>query len=299
MKTLKPTSIVVVSDIHCGSDYAVMPERFTLRSGTTITASPRKLALFTCWKDLARKWNAPDLLIVNGDATDGGARKDYASVLWAPKLLDQIDACVELLAMFNPRAVICIHGSGYHVDAAGVALEEVLAGGLKAHGLPVMRAGHGSKELAAGEFFIEVYGKVFHFSHHIATSLGPFYKSTPVARELAMSMLNASHKHKIDILVRSHVHSFVCVEFTRQRGYITPCWQTQTPYMLKKSAFGMMPDFGGLRFLVHPDGDVDLEKQFYKPHEVKPTLHHYHEQTKTITKGKRSTGHVADTSQQL
>ena len=100
-----------------------------------------------------------------------------------------------------------------------------------------------------------------------------------MARELVFALLNESHKHKVDVCLRSHVHYFCGVTFTRQYGFTLPCFQGQTNYMRKKSALGMVPDIGAMRFRVRGD-ELFIDKKFFKISEMKPKLFVYEEVAK-------------------
>lgn len=263
--TSRDTTLVVVSDLHVGSRFGVMPERFETVLGQVVEPNAAQRALLQCWTALATEWREPDILVVNGDVIDGGARKDAGSVVWSTDLMDQVNAAVELLRMFKARSVYLTEGSGYHVKAEGVPLEHYVGAALDA--VPVGKRG---SLTAWPELFLKVRGTTFNFAHHVGIGTG-WYKTTPVSREMLLSKLNAAHKHACDVIVRSHVHYFCGCEFTTQRGYITPAWQLQTPYMLKKSSFGLLPDIGALRFHVGDPG-ATLEKRFYRDETIKPRL---------------------------
>lgn len=266
----KPITLVAVGDIHAGSNSAICVPDQQLCGGGSFRYSAAQRALYEAWCGLAKEWSKPDILICNGDAIEGQARKESGVPCWSNDLDDQLRCAALLIKEFAPKRSYVIEGTGYHVDAGGKSLEHYVGQMIGAE-----KIGSGGMR-AADELFLEIAGKIFHFSHHIACGTG-WYRSTPLARELLFALWNECNKlpkgKKVDVVLRSHVHVFAGVEFVRHRGYIIPCWQLQTRYMRKKSAFGMMPEIGALRFRIYPDtGEVKLDKRFFAPVECKPKL---------------------------
>jgi hypothetical protein len=267
---MKEISIVGLGDIHAGSKSAICVPDMELCGGGYFRYSAAQKGLYDAWAGLARDWQNPDILIANGDLIEGQARKESGVPCWSTDLEDQMHCAELLINMFHPKQLYIINGTGYHVDAGGKSLENILAEKMGA-----VKIGTGLS-VSAEELFLRVGGFTFHAAHHIQVGTG-WYRTTPVSRELVFALLNESHKHKVDVILRSHVHSFVGVEFTRQHGFTLPCWQLQTRYMYKKSALGMVPDIGAIRFRIN-NGELKLDKRFFKIPEARPTLFKYEDQ---------------------
>ena len=273
MKTKKaPTApereieVVAVGDLHCGSKAALCPPRFKMADQDVHEANPVQLAMFNAWKELTQDWKEPDILICNGDAVEGQARKESGVPCWTNDFDDQVRCAADLIRMFKPKKTYMVNGTGYHVDASGKSVEYHL-------GKELMSEEYEKGVRSGEELFLRVGKFTFHASHHISVGTG-WYKTTPLARELVFALLNESDKHRADIFLRSHVHYFAGIEFNRQHGYILPCWQAQTRYMIRKSAFGMIPTIGALRFRIRWD-EFRLDKRFFKFQESKPKLFVY------------------------
>ena len=262
--------MVWVGDIHAGSKAAICVPEMELEGGGHFRYSAAQAALYEAWCGLAKEWGQPDILGVNGDAIEGQARKESGVPCWSNDLDDQIECARQLLAMFKAKKTYVIEGTGYHTDAGGKSLEHHLGEKLVAE-----KIGSGNSNRAATELFLNVGGITVHAAHHVSIGTG-WYKTTPLARELVFALLNESDFHRTDLILRSHVHYFCGVEFHRQRGYTLPCWQLRTKYMMKKSAFGMTPSIGAVRFRIK-DGTIHMEKRFFKPVECKPKLFRYEE----------------------
>ena len=257
-------TIVCVSDLHVGSRLALCPKKLSLKQGGEYSPSRAQLALYEVWAKLAEQWRRPDILVCCGDAIDGQGTKTRGTEQWSTDLEDQLFAAADLLRMFKADKVLLINGTGYHVDAGGRPLESILGELINAE----VVGPYGSR--SAEEIFLRIGGKTFHFAHHIEIGSG-WYKTTPLARELVFALLNETSKHRVDVVLRGHVHYFVGVEFSRQRGYIVPCWQMQTRYMIRRGPFRMVPEFGALRFDVK-DGSINVQKFIFKLEETKPQV---------------------------
>lgn len=260
----KQITVVALGDIHAGSRAAICVPDMPLSEGGSFRYSAAQRALYDAWTLLAKEWQNPDVLIVNGDAIEGQARKESGVSCWSTDLDDQLNCAAILIRQFNAKKTYIIEGTGYHVDAGGKSLEHHL--GVQLNAEKIGPAG----QRAAQEVFLQVGAHTFHAAHHISVGTG-WYKTTPLARELVFALLNESDFHKTDIILRSHVHYFCGVEFHRQRGYTLPCWQLRTRYMMKKSAFGMTPSIGAVRFRIH-DSEIRMDKMFFKCKEARPKL---------------------------
>ena len=263
----KPITIVALGDMHCGSRNAVCVPNFELSNGDRLQHGEAQRALYDAWASVAKDWAEPDILIANGDLVEGQARKESGVPVWSTDMDDQIDCAAALIQMFKAKKYFLTEGTGYHTDQGGKSLEHWIGERIGAEKIGTK----GSR--AAQELFLKVGDFTFHAAHHISCGQG-WYRTTPMARELVFALLNESHKHKVDVILRSHCHYFCGVEFTRQKGFTVPCWQGQTNYMRKKSALGMIPDIGALRFIVQGD-ELKTQKKFFKVSEMRPKLFTY------------------------
>jgi hypothetical protein len=256
-------SVLVLSDIHVGSRVAVSVPKFIKNDGSTYEASKVQKALFQAWLEVATKWPKPDVLVINGEPVDGQQPKDKGVGAWTTDFLDQIDASLALVNMFQPKAVYLTQGSNYHVMVDGVSLEQIYAE--KVH---AKAADNG--QILNPELFLTVEDVKFNFAHHIPGSAsGWMYRSTPPAKEMMLMQLNQSHKWPFDVMVRSHNHYFWGVMSSSKMAVLTPAWQLQTWFAYRKSSAGTVTDIGAVRFLV--DGpEYKLEKLLYNLPEAKP-----------------------------
>lgn len=216
--------ILVVSDLHLGSRYAVMPRKW---GGYTANKTQRKI--LKKWREMCKR-EKPDLVVVNGDAVDGKQKASSGKELWTTDLDEQIDAAVELVKQINCNQFLVTYGSSYHTDL-NLNADQVFAKRLGA-------------EKAGWELNVKTENGTLHFSHQISVSSSAWqYRTTPLAKELVASLLHDDVLPKYKVIVRSHAHYFCAVSFSNNFAVVTPCWQTRTPYMVRKG-LGLIPKLG-------------------------------------------------------
>ena len=246
------TTIVTISDLQTGSNLGIGPEQMDIKEGDrSIRPNKAQAALLKAYNAVVKAWGRPDILVANGDLVEGQQPRNRGVEVWSTNLHDQVDAAAKLLTRWHAKRLYVVRGTPYHVMLDGVPVEEQLAKDVGA--IPI--DGHHS----VYELFLDVHGCTFHFAHHIESTKVMMYRATAITRELALAMLNASHKYPVNVLVRSHVQYYWHTQSSGHDGFITPGWQLQTPYMMKLSPSGMVPDIGALRFRVDADGTFHFD----------------------------------------
>lgn len=240
----RPKRIGVVSDLHCGSIYGLIPPGFITSDDREFVPNAGQRYLWECWKDAAKFLNPLDALVVNGDVIDGNQDKQKGTELALPLFSDQAEAaflCIDWLRKHtgNPK-IYCLQGTEYHEGRAGREAE-VVAEKLGA----VRYSGLGTGRWCREALDLEVDGVILNFSHGISVSAG-LYRATPPDREAVWSALagKVGKAARADCVVRAHAHHFVHVEHPSKHCYINPCWQLQTRFMRKNSSYRMLPDIG-------------------------------------------------------
>lgn len=249
---------IVVSDLHVGSIYGLLPPGFITFEGHERPLNPGQRYLWECWLDFAKRAASfkPDFVIVNGDVVDGPQRKNYGSELSLADARDQQLAAVQVLKELRnrlPKAKFYFtQGTPYHVGHFGDA-EENVATALDAQAYSSVGTGRLCREI----LWLSTEGVIVEAAHHISVSSG-FYRLTALDREMQWSALSGKDATKgvpkVDLVVRSHVHYFSKAEHASKQGVTTPCWQLQTRYMRKNSTSRMLPDIGGL--MLEVDGSA-------------------------------------------
>jgi hypothetical protein len=233
---------LVISDVHAGSYYSPMPDTVEIedRTGDVIryTPSGTQKKLNKAWKDMCKKHY--DFCIVNGDVCDGPQFKSMGKSVITTDLRVQAEMAIEMLSQIDADEFFFTMGSGYH------SMEDRP---LEHHVAKRMDGVYGD------DLILEVDGVRIHASHNVPVSASSWqYRSTPLARDLLLLELNKSEQRygKIDLAIRSHAHYYVTVGFKHQTGIITPCWQTRTPFAVKRDLISP-PDIGYVELFV--DGD--------------------------------------------
>ena len=254
-KTSKARGVLVVSDLHCGSIYGLLPPDFATSDGAPKIPNAGQKHLWACWLDLCQRVANLDIfaVVVNGDAIEGEERRSKGAELCLSLLADQSECAAVCLrelqrAIKSKPPFFVIRGTPFH-DSEGGREAEAVAEKIGAR----KYTGYGAGRLVHRAMDLEYDGVVVNFSHGTSVA-GGLYRATPPDREAVWSAL-AGKDGKVpraDAVVRAHGHHFVHVEHPSKHAIIGPCWQLQTDYMAKNSAYRFLPDLGAL--LIWVDG---------------------------------------------
>jgi hypothetical protein len=236
--------ICVVSDIHAGSSYGLLPPNAHYGENDCPQNDCQKY-LWDLWLRHCEtiKKLRPNLCVFLGDAIDGDQWRNGGREVRSAILSAQIEWASEILSCLPKIPKYFIHGTPYHDGKSGECLELVakdiqavqpprgypLAGNYSFHGLD-----------------LTIEGVDINFLHEIPIS-GALYRGVAPDREMVWSALAGKEGKaiKCDLIVRAHAHYFAHIEHASKHGVINPCWQLPTPYTTRKSAFRMIPDLGG------------------------------------------------------
>lgn len=271
--------ILILSDTHCGSHYGLWPPNMTDPQNNPLPQNKGQEYLWKCWlylRDNLAKHSNLAAIVFNGDAVDGSAFKSMGHDLTSVDSVVQADAFEESMRVFmQPLGSVplyCVQGTEYHDAKSGHQVERVA----KALGA-VRYTGVGSGRYSKEILDLEVNGVVLNFSHGISVSSG-FYRATAPDREGVWSALagKTGKMPPAEVVVRSHAHYFAHVEHESKHILITPCWQLQTRYMRKNSAYRMLPSVGAVLIRVYKEplfseDRVRIKKFLYPLPEYKPT----------------------------
>jgi len=263
---MNPKSIVILSDIHCGSWKAVSPPKATINRGKESSVQSYNAigkALYKAWHEVATDWEEPDVLVINGEPVDGPNRYNPSDV-WSTSLLDQMTASRELIREFKAKKIYTTRGSDYHVTIEDQPFEEYYGHGIGAEKI--------DGAYAPDEFTLKINDVWINFSHPIATTRMWQYRSSAISSVMAQMKLNQSHRWPADIIVRSHVHYYWYVGSASHLGIITPCWKITDHFAYKIGSGASAPDIGAVRLIIEDDGTFHHEAKLFKLKEFKPPL---------------------------
>lgn len=265
-------SVLIISDLHVGSSTAVCtPDPDISDLNTTYKPNKLQSELYSVWNecidDLIQK---PNLLVVNGEPCDGGNPKGLGKQSWSTNLQDQLNDAEKLISKIPYSNLLFTRGSGYHVDQQGTNFEEIIAKQMKADRYKAF-GGSGMTDYYA---LVELHGKIFNFTHHVGFNKWAAYRTTALAREMAGMVFENDKMAKSDVIVRSHVHYFVHVEFAHTHGFTTPAWKYPDGHLFRGGTAGTTPDIGMIEVIVESNGDILLQKHIAEM-TIKPMVKHY------------------------
>ena len=249
MSTIR--NAVIVSDLHCGCQLGLCPNKVTLDEGGTYHSSTIQKKVKAFWDYFFRERvplmtrGEPYVLVVNGDAIDGSHHGSTHQI--SHNIKDQMDIAYEILAPQVEKAAAYYHirGTEVHVGKSGCN-EDMLATRLGASPDAEGRA-------ARYQVWLQIGEGLAHILHHIGTTGSNAYESTALTKELAESYTEAGRwgRRPPDVVVRSHRHRAFQITGPSKGGYgiccTTPGWQLKTPFTHRiPGARVSEPQFGGI-----------------------------------------------------
>ena len=128
------TRILVLSDTHVGSVFALMPPKFNSSDDREVSLNAGQEHLWSCWEHLisAVSKEKIDVIVHNGDVIDGKQEAQRGTELCLPIHGDQAEAAeAALRPMFkacgNPPSY-WVQGTEFHDQKNGRELEAVAKG---------------------------------------------------------------------------------------------------------------------------------------------------------------------------
>lgn len=247
-------SLVVYSDIHIGSKRSVCsndPESQDYKP------NPFQKTLWSIWNETIDEiTQRPRFKVINGEPFDGVNSKSNGRGQWTVSMEQQINEAEKLLKLIKGDEFVFVQGSGYHVDEKGTNYENILAKTLNARKYSTWFNDEFSEDFCQ----IRLNGVLFNITHHIGFARWAAYRTTALAREMAALHFMKQSLGDIGVMVRSHVHYWVHIEFTHTHGFTTPAWKYPDKHLFRGGMGGVIPDVGCVEVIVEPNGKVIVEK---------------------------------------
>ena len=267
-------TVIMISDIHDMSKLAVCskePYNSELDQICKLTGLQKGLnqAWTQCANEIKDKYGKVALTVYNGEPIDGANKKQLGQQSWTTNVEDGMLDFMKLDKEISRDKVLFVRGSGYHTTIDGTNIEEILADRMGA----IRAKPWGGQGYTDAYSMVEIYGKVFNFSHHIGYSKQQAYRGTALAREMANFHFEDDKLGRVDVVVRSHVHYYWHQESVNRHGVITPAWKFPDYHLFRGGVAGTTPDIGMVTCTVEPNGDMIFDK-FIKQIEVKPRVVH-------------------------
>ena len=221
----KPRMAVLVSDLHCGSTYGLLPPGFVTGEGNEVKGNAIQEWLWRSWEDVwyrVREHVAADpyIVIVNGDAMEGvhHGTKEVIS----PDEGDHLEAAYEVLSALPASPMYIIEGTECHTRN----MEHALAKRLKARPNP------NTGRAAWDRLPITIAGTPCVFFHHISTTSRAWLRSSALGIFLANEQMHALESRDTvpRVIGCGHRHVFGSYEGPNGVCVVTPAWQGITRF---------------------------------------------------------------------
>jgi hypothetical protein len=223
-------AVLVISDMHVGSVFGMMPPGFTTSEGINPPLNMGQKYLLDCWEDIkTRLPKKIDVLVLNGDLVEGQAKLDEGRGLSENDPTFQEAAAIELLEPIARRSgvVYSAAGSKYHTGK-GSRSEETIARQLGAR--PSM-----------GKFcqpMVNFTVSNSRFCCHHNQPLSTRYRSTALESEIgyALEYSGRTEERSPDVFVLSHLHwGFGMWREAKHMAVSTPPMKLQDTFMASAS----------------------------------------------------------------
>jgi len=242
--------------MHVGSKLAVCTPHPELKDGEYRPNHLQK-RLYSIWEETIDEFQQkPKFKVINGEPFDGPNRRNVGRQSWTTDMAAQLIDAENLVEMIPGQETILVQGSGYHVDSEGTSYEDIFGKAIRAKKYgSYIGAGY------ADDFCqLRLNNKLFNITHHVGFARWAAYRTTALAREMAALQFMKDKLGKVDIIVRSHVHYFVHVEFTHTHGFTNPAWKFPDKYLYRGGMGGVLPDIGCVEVIIEPNGKILIEK---------------------------------------
>ena len=101
---------------------------------------------------------------------------------------------------------------------------------------------------------------LFNITHHIGFARWAAYRTTALAREMAALHFMKEQLGDVGVMVRSHVHYFVHIEFEHTHGFTNPAWKYPDKHLFRGGMGGIIPNIGATEVIIESNGKIIIEK---------------------------------------
>lgn len=199
-KPKRPTILVVVSDLHCGSSVGLMPPDSENLAGNTIGfgSNLHQAWLWECWQDAMEKVAGitkgdPYAVVVNGDATEGIHHRSPEVV--ASLIENHCTMAAEALKPLTSKAAVSfvVRGTECHTHNVETYLAKLI----------------GAKDgEARDKWHIDIHGCAVDATHHIGATSRVYLEASALSITLGNARLNSVRSgHPVaQVYLRAHRH---------------------------------------------------------------------------------------------
>lgn len=262
-----PSTVIGVSDLHCGSQYALCPPEVPLDNGGFYRPNAVQEQLWQWWGDffgraatVAEKNGGPVYLVVNGELIEGSHHG--TSQVLSVNPADQARCARRVMepALAVADKLFVVRGTDAHSGESG-RNDERLACELGAVQNPA------TDLYSWYELNQEIEGVRLNWMHHAWGATRPWTRGGNALRMAAALVYNYCDdpENRPHLAVRSHVHRWAdSYDQHPVRVIVTGPWKASDGYGAKVSIAGGRVVFGGI-IVTCDDGRYDVEKVQYTP----------------------------------
>jgi predicted phosphodiesterase len=244
--------VLVVSDLHVGSIFSIMPDEVNIEQkdnprSNRVESNALQKILFKEWKRMIADVGRVDACFMLGDACDGSNQKSRGFELWTTNIHQQVSTAADLLAMVNTNRFYGVQGSFYHVGentSSDLAVMEELRK-------------HCTCEFGS-DLVVSIEGKRIHLCHELPYSSSPISKATSSQREITNAIMNERIYGTFDLIMRGHTHEFRMLK--DNNGFVVNCpgWELRNAYKAKKG-LGGVPQVGYVLLTLEEDKPIIVQ----------------------------------------
>lgn len=247
--------VLVVSDLHAGSNVSVMPDEVYVEhkdhtKANVIQANPLQKVLYAKWVEMCSEVGKVNACYCLGDLVDGPNIKSRGFELWTSNLHQQVETAHELLSMVKTSKYYGVQGSYYHT------------GENTSSDLAVIDKLHGT---FGTDLVVQAEGHRMHLCHEISYSSSPMTRATAPYGELVGSSRYDKWYGEFDLLLRGHLHRFLYLYDTDGRIALCPGWKVRDAFVSKKGLKGGPSHIGYLVLHISKD-NIFVEPHCWVPH---------------------------------
>lgn len=230
--------ILVVSDLHVGSNVAIMPDEVNIepsdkQRAQRIESNPLQKVIFKEWCEALDTVGRVDACFDVGDNIEGANYKSRGFELWTPNLHQQCNTASDLLGMVRTNRYYGVQGSYYHVG------ENVSSD------LAVISSMDRCKTEFGTDLAVTVEDIRIHLAHEIGYSSSAVSKNTALTKEIDEANRKIAKLGRFGLLLRGHRHEIrdLIDHENNIRMIVCPCQKGRDAYAAKKG-LSMVPTLG-------------------------------------------------------
>lgn len=262
----KDTLLVLLSDMHSGSNFALFPDRTVkLKGGGNHTPNSDQQLIYARWlkfiDEVSKERKGRKVILVNdGDAIEGHHHKNTDAVR---DIDDQCEIHIELMNQFQKGigwqrgdALYYVRGTETHTTAKEEDLAEEM-GAIQ----------HANGEYIADHLELNINGRVAWFIHEGSTAGNGANEGNALRNWLRNVYFDAlkDHEEPPDAVYSGHVHTpayqvYIASDNGQPRmvhGIILPSWQKKTRFAYKVAPVAKNR-IGGTMQLYTAGGDIRI-----------------------------------------